>query len=111
MISARWAALPMLAAGSFLSLGIAAPDKKPAGPLLKAALAGNAADVQAALKTGIDVNAADERGNTALSIAAEGGRADALQALLAARADVNRANRNGLTPIMRAALRGHDQTV
>src|SRR5262245_34853914 len=100
MTSSRRAAQAGLAAvGALLLLAAKGQDKNPAA-LLKAAQAGSVADVQAALKAGVDVNAADESGSTALSIAAYGGHGDVVQALLAANADVNRANRKGLTPLM-----------
>ena len=55
------------------------------------------------LKSGADVNAADENGNTALLLLCERGwRLSAIENLIEAGADVNKANVAGETPLMNA---------
>jgi uncharacterized protein len=80
--------------------------------LLRAARAGHADTVKNLLTTpGLDVNARDERGNTALMEAARGGHDDVVRALLTARADVRMRNNDGKTALMLASEGGHTQTV
>jgi ankyrin repeat protein len=55
---------------------------------------------------GVDVNAADAGGRTALFVAAAKGNLPIVRKLLAAHADVNLANAEGRTPLMAAAAAG-----
>jgi len=80
--------------------------------LLQAARAGNADTVRALLASpNVDVNAVDERGNTALIEAARFGHDDVVTALLIAKADVKVKNNEGKTALMLAAENGHDESV
>jgi ankyrin repeat protein len=80
--------------------------------LLRAAREGHADAVQELLKTpGIDVNATDEEGNTALIEAARFGHDHVAQVLLAAGADTKVRDKNGKTPLMLAVAGGHDEVV
>ncbi|GAU99870.1 hypothetical protein RvY_10809 [Ramazzottius varieornatus] len=56
----------------------------------------------------LDVNAADNEGNTPLHLAAEAGHADVLSNLLAYFRDIHidSRNHNGLTPLMKACIQG-----
>ena len=48
---------------------------------------------------GLDVDAADRRGNTALHVAAYAGRVDAVKAILALRPNLSLLNAEGKTPL------------
>ncbi len=71
--------------------------------LLKAASQGSASGVQAALKRGARVAAADQLGRTALHIAAAGGSLPVIEVLVAAKAPLTPRDSDGLTPLLRAA--------
>jgi ankyrin repeat protein len=80
--------------------------------LLRAAREGHADAVQELLKTpGIDVNATDESGNTALLEAARFGHDHVARGLLAAGANPKVRDKDGRTPLMLAVAGGHDQVV
>lgn len=80
--------------------------------LFRAARAGHADTVKSLLTSpGVDVNARDEHGNTALIEAARYGHDEVVQALLVAKADVRAKNNEGKTALMVAAEGGHDQIV
>lgn len=79
--------------------------------LMRAALKGNRADVQALLDGAADVNAKTDAGVTALMLAAGEGHDEVLQALLAKGAEVNARTPGGYTALMCAALNGHTETV
>lgn len=80
--------------------------------LLRAAREGHADTVKTLLaSSSADVNARDERGNTALMEAARGGHNDAVQALLIAKANLQATNNEGKTALSLAAENGHTQTV
>ena len=90
------------------------PDEgKLEAELRNAAEEGNTEAVRALLATpGVDVNAANGYGYTALVLAAGRGHAETVTALLAAPGlDVNAADGDGYTALMRAAARGHAGTV
>jgi len=67
---------------------------------LSAAEKGDVKSIQAAIAAGVDVNAADPAGYTALMKAANGGKLEAVRALLKAGAKVNTKSRQGYTPLM-----------
>lgn len=73
------------------------PDPAQGQALLKAVRAGNAADVQATLQSGGDVNARDAEGKTPLMWAAGLGRTDLVNTLLEKGADVNAQDKFGRT--------------
>jgi ankyrin repeat protein len=78
--------------------------------LLNAARAGHADTVKSLLAAkDVDVNATDEKGNTALIEAARYGHNDVVRALLIARADSNAKNLEGKTALMYAVQGGHDE--
>jgi ankyrin repeat protein len=80
--------------------------------LLRAAREGHADAVEELLKTpGIEVNARDESGNTALLEAARFGHDHVARVLLAAGADVKMRDKDGKTPLMLAVAGGHDEVV
>jgi uncharacterized protein len=80
--------------------------------LLRAAREGHADAVKELVKTpGIDVNAVDESGNTALIEAARFGHDEVARALLAAGASTNVRDKNGKTPLMLAIAGGHEEVV
>ena len=75
-------------------------------PLVRAAGAGQLAEVQALLAAGADLQARDQNGDTALNAAARGGQRAVVQALLAAGADLETKGGAELTPLMNAVLAG-----
>ncbi|HEY6803066.1 MAG TPA: ankyrin repeat domain-containing protein [Pyrinomonadaceae bacterium] len=80
--------------------------------LLRAARDGHADAVQELLKTpGIDVNATDADGNTALLEAARFGHDHVARVLLAGGANTKVRDKNGKTPLMLAVAGGHDEVV
>ena len=80
--------------------------------LLRAAREGHADAVEELLKTpGIDVNAKDDNGNTALLEAARFGHDHVARVLLAAGANTKVRDKDGKTPLMLAVAGGHDEVV
>jgi ankyrin repeat protein len=71
--------------------------------LQSAAQAGDLQQVQDFLSSGVDANAVDAEGNTALHLAAFNGHMDVVKALLAAGADANAQDAQGWTPVFKAA--------
>jgi ankyrin repeat protein len=76
-------------------------------PLIDAVLKGDRAVVERLLKSGADVNAANEYGATALYAASADGRTAIVRLLLDAKADPNAALLSGETPLMAAVDDGH----
>lgn len=74
------------------------------GKFFAAAEKGDIAAVKQQLKGGIDVNAADKDGWTALMFAAAQGRTKVLSLLLQSKADINKQNRDGNTALMMAVI-------
>jgi ankyrin repeat protein len=72
-----------------------APDSSMKRPLLEAAKQGDAETVNVLMKTGVDVNAQDEEGSTALTYAAERDYTEIVNTLIAAGADVNAQTKAG----------------
>jgi ankyrin repeat protein len=80
--------------------------------LLRAARDGKVDTVKELLTSpGIDVNATDERGDTALIEAARFGHDQVARALLAAGANLKARDKDGKTPLMLAVAGGHDEVV
>ena len=105
---ATLAAIVLLLAGP--SLGRAADGS--VAPLVQAAHEGKTAIVRSLLlKPGIDVNATEHDGTTALHYAAQSGNLDMVKALITARASVNAKNRYGVAPIWLAATNGDSAVV
>ena len=73
------------------------------GSILNAARVGDLAGVQALLDAGVDMNAKDGNGWTALHYAADYGYEEIAELLIAKGADVNAKNPNMLTPLYFAA--------
>ncbi|MBM1173641.1 ankyrin repeat domain-containing protein [Microvirga arabica] len=67
----------------------------------------DAAQIQALLSRGADIDARDEAGRTALLIATHGNRIEAARALIEAGADVNAKDRINDSPYLYAGARGH----
>ena len=88
---------------------VAACDKNT--PLMDKVVADDAAGVSALIAKGVDVNARNNYGWTALSHAARAGNAELVELLLAHGADVNARDQSGWTPLMRAAMKGHVEAV
>jgi ankyrin repeat protein len=107
--AARW--IPILVGA--LALGrqpalAATPDST----LIAAVKAGDHQAIHALLKTrGVDVNAAQVDGTTALHWAAHGGDLDTVKGLIAAGARVQVVNRYGIAPLWLAAEEGHNRVV
>jgi ankyrin repeat protein len=75
--------------------------------LFDAVKARNPAEVRKILGQGVDVNAKDKDGKTALMIAADLGPIDTVRALLEKGADANASDNEGWTPLFWAAFSGH----
>jgi hypothetical protein len=81
-------------------------------PLIRAAAAGDLQAMRALIQKGVDVNARDQHGGTALHVAAGRGDQEATRLLLEAGADVNarRNSPNDYTPLHSAAYTGNGAT-
>ena len=77
----------------------------------KRAKSGDLLAVKRAIAAGLDVNARDRDGATALMLAAFHGKDGVLQALLKAGAQVNSADRDGWTALMLVSLHGNEDAV
>ena len=93
----------LLAAVLALAAGTAAAAQS---PIVAAAQARDAARVRALVSQGVDVNAADEDGTTALHWAVHNDDAALVEALLRAKADPRATNDLGATPMSEAAVTG-----
>lgn len=76
--------------------------------LERAAVAGDVPAVEACLSAGVDVNARDRYGQTALMLAAHRGHLDVVKALLHHGADMNVTAKYGLSALMLAIVAGHE---
>lgn len=86
--------------------------RPPAAPrLFTAAEAGDVAAIKACLDAGDELDASDERGNTALHRAIRGGHAQAALYLIAMGANVEDRDQNGRRPLELARAAGLDQVV
>lgn len=105
-VAASWSGVLLLAACA--SLAAAGPAGAASGPpLVEAARTAGAAAVRALLeRRGVDVDAAETDGTTALHWAAYRGDVETARLLLGAGSDAGPANRYGVTPLTLAAGRG-----
>ncbi len=79
--------------------------------LMRASASGEVGSVQELLEGGADPNAANERGETALSLAAQFGRTEVIALLLGRGALVDAPDTDGVTPLMKAARFGREEAV
>ena len=102
-------------AGPETSSAASTKTRKPAAPrpdaLHRAVVAGDIDGVKAALKAGVDVNARDGRGWTALMHVANKGYTLMLEPLLEAKADVDARAADGATALFIAALHEHSEVI
>ena len=83
-------------------------SNKPMGSDLIMAILNNNIDfVHSSILSGVNVNAKDNAGNTALKLASERGQTEIVKLLLDAGADINIGNTNDYTPLEMAILNGH----
>jgi hypothetical protein len=82
-------------------------DSAPPMTAFEAAMTGNVAALQRALRSGTNPNAVDANGQTPLHYAAGAGRLDATRTLVQRGAAVNEANSYGDTPLHKAAAGCH----
>jgi hypothetical protein len=75
------------------------------------ARAGDTADLLAYLDAGVQVNLANDRGDTLIMLAAYHGHTDTVKALLEHGADPNKANDVGQTPLAGAVFKGDDDVI
>ena len=96
--------LGLVLTGGFACLQLlAAVPPSSANPIFQAIRAGDRAAVKTLLKSGADLQARDESGDTPLMAAALNADVAVLELLLKAGADVNATNHAGATPLLRAA--------
>jgi hypothetical protein len=79
--------------------------------LIYAAQGGDLGQVKSLIAAGVDVNAKDNLGYTALIYASLNGHVEVVQALLAAKADVNAKENLGNTALIWASAAGHVEVV
>lgn len=79
--------------------------------LIQCTKSDNFNEVKRLLQNGVNVNAVDGDGRTALSLAAEMGHVECAVVLLDANADVNKVNNAGLTPLHDASVNDHVEFV
>ena len=79
--------------------------------LLKAAAAGDLAQVRALLEKGTNINHRQNDGATALFMASQDGHEETVQALLARGAEIDHQNKKGVTALIIAAYQGHEGIV
>ena len=95
--------------------GCVLPPKRSASPLWEqlhaAAADGNLVGAMQLLQRGVDVNARDPNGYTALTAAAVYGHRNVVKWLLGKGADVNAASMDGMTALMCAAYEGYPEVV
>ncbi len=99
-------ALVQIGVLALLAVGGAGPSVTPGAALCEAAGQGAAERVRALLAEGVDVNARDVSGRTALVRGVEAASLPTVRALLEGGADVDASDRSGLTPLIAAALLG-----
>jgi len=75
--------------------------------LCRAVRSGDIERVRLLVSAGVDVNAKDKDGNTALHVAAGNGHAEIVELLIAKGADVNAQGYFGRTPLHRASAADH----
>jgi ankyrin repeat protein len=75
--------------------------------LLEAVRCGNLQDVQALLKTGVDLKARDEEGNSLLMLAVAAGHIGTVRLLADSGAELNARNHAGMSPLLIAAAVRH----
>jgi Raf kinase inhibitor-like YbhB/YbcL family protein len=88
-----------------IALGASAAAQPPA--LDDVVVTGKVAEARTILKGGVDVNAKDQDGVTALMRAASAGRGDMVGLLIASGADVHAKTSGGVTAVMMASLGGY----
>ncbi len=93
--------------GGIVLLGLALAASAVAAPLVDAAEQRDKASVRTLLQTGVDVNAAQTDGTTALHWAAYHDDAEMVALLVRAGADVTVVNRYGLPPLVQASTNGN----
>ena len=91
----------------FLLLTSAAASAAPDTRLIDAVKAGDRAAIRALIDRGIDVNAPEPDGTTALHWSARADDLETVHLLLRARANAGAANRNRITPLSLAAVNGN----
>jgi len=74
---------------------------------LKEVRAGNREHAELFIKAGMDINARDKDGSTALMVTSEKGDSEMAQLLIQNGADVNAKNIDGYTPLMYVAYKGN----
>ena len=97
---------------SFLPNLFGKGQSKYAADLISAAKIGSVAEISALLDRGVDVNASDKDGVTALMVASFNGHSEAVNLLLSKRADVNaKTSDYGQTALRLASQHGHIEIV
>ncbi len=81
------------------------------GAFLDAALEGSIATIRQAIESGVDVNATDEEGRTALLLAAFNGHTEVVRLLLGRQAQLEHRDASGRTALMYASTGPNNETV
>jgi len=77
--------------------------KNPVAPLFRAIINGETGTIETMIKSGANVNARDEKGNTPLMAAAEFGSSSAVELLISGKANINEVNGLGKTALILTA--------
>jgi ankyrin repeat protein len=98
---------------SLFSIGCSRSSEEKAAPmnLIDASKFGFIATVRQLLATGVDLNAKDTAGITALGWASLNGHTDVVKALIDAKPDLNSKDKDGVTALMNASVNGHTEAV
>jgi ankyrin repeat protein len=100
--------------GCMVLVGLLTPSwgaNKAEDDLINAAKNGDLALVKSLIAAGVDMNAKNNVGYTALIFASQQGHVEVVRALLAAKADMNAKDNDDMTALIRASQGGHDEVV
>ena len=106
MVLQAWAVKHSTTAGEPAAMNLALDPEALEDSLRVASRHGRTEEVQRLLAQGVNVNAANSQGTTALHLAAAFNHVNIMEIIVEAGADLDKANPAGITPLMGAAARG-----